>query len=166
MASLKQQQASKCLLFLTWIPHVSQGKGEQTEANALKEVERLKKKLAQQKRNNQKLAEFVQGMSHFCSHRETCLMLLTQESHGDVDTADLSLESEEMDDCHRYDFWYVFTGTDLIFSNFLNFILHLGLITTPHVHMTYVYSISHVSHFTRSHGQEKSSSYYDPFYDF
>ena len=97
-ASLKQQQASKCLLFLTWIPHVSQGKGEQTEANALKEVERLKKKLAQQKQNNQKLAEFIQGMSHFCSHRETCLTLLTQESHSDVDTADLSLESEEMDD--------------------------------------------------------------------
>ena len=47
-------------------------------------------------------------------------------------------------------FWYVF-GTDLTFSNFLNFILHLGLITTPHVfyvHMTYVYSFSHVSFFT------------------
>ena len=63
-------------------------------------------------------------------------------------------------------FWYVFIGTDLLFSNFLNFILHLGLITTPHVpyvHMTYVYSFSHVSFFTRSHGQEKSLSYYDLF---
>ena len=58
-------------------------------------------------------------------------------------------------------------GTDLTFSNFLNFILHLGLITTPHVlyvHMTYVYSFSsYVSHFTRSHDQEKSLSYYDLF---
>ena len=63
-------------------------------------------------------------------------------------------------------FWYVFIGTDLTFSNFLTFILHLGLITTPHVfyvHMTYVYSFSHVSFFTRSHGQEKSLSYYDLF---
>ena len=36
-------------------------------------------------------------------------------------------------------------GTDLTFSNFLNFYFHLGLITTPHVlyvHMTYVYSFS------------------------
>ena len=66
-------------------------------------------------------------------------------------------------------FGYVFIGTDLIFSNFLTFILHLGLITTPHVlyvHMTYVYSLSHVSFFTRSHGQEKSLSYYDLLYDF
>ena len=44
--------------------------------------------------------------------------------------------------CHRYDFLVCVYGTDLLFSNFLNFILHLGLITTPHVlyvHMTYVY---------------------------
>ena len=37
-------------------------------------------------------------------------------------------------------FWYVFRN-GLIFWNFLNFILHLGLITTPHVfyvRMTYV----------------------------
>ena len=43
-------------------------------------------------------------------------------------------------------FWYVFR-TDLIFSNFYFLILHLGLITTPHVlyvHMTYVYSFSYV----------------------
>ena len=62
-------------------------------------------------------------------------------------------------------FWYVF-GTDLTFSNFLNFYFHLGLITTPHVfyvHMTYVYSFSHVSFFTQSYGQEKSLSYYDLF---
>ena len=62
-------------------------------------------------------------------------------------------------------FWYVF-GTDLTFSNFLNFYFHLGLITTPHVlyvHMTYVYSFLHASFFTRSYGQEKSLSYYDLF---
>ena len=40
---------------------------------------------------------------------------------------------------------------------------------TPHVlyvHMTYVYSFSYVSHFTRSHDQKKSLSYYDLLYDF
>ena len=40
-------------------------------------------------------------------------------------------------------------GTDLTFSNFLNFYFHLGLITTPHalyVHMTYVYSIFFMFH--------------------
>ena len=74
--------------------------------------------------------------------------------------------------CHRHvivmTFWYIF-GTDLTFSNFLNFYFHLGLITTLHVlyvHMTYVYSFSHVSFFTRSHGQEKSLSYYDLLFDF
>ena len=63
-------------------------------------------------------------------------------------------------------FWYVFIGTDLNFSNFLYFYLPLGLIANPHalyVHMTHVYSFSHVSFFTRSHGQEKSLSYYDLF---
>ena len=37
---------------------------------------------------------------------------------------------------------------------------------TPHVcyvHMTYVYSFSYVSFFTRLRGQEKSQSYYDLF---
>ena len=32
--------------------------------------------------------------------------------------------------------------------------------------MTYVYSFPHVSHFTQSHGQEKSLLYYDLLYDF
>ena len=58
-------------------------------------------------------------------------------------------------------------GTDLTFSNFFKtFILHLGLITTPHVcyvHMTYVYSFSHVFIFTRSLVQ-KTISNYDLFY--
>ena len=57
-----------------------------------------------------------------------------------------------------------------LYWNGLNFFelfklyFHLGLITTPHafyVHMTYVYSFSHVSFFTRLYGQEKSLSYYD-----
>ena len=49
-------------------------------------------------------------------------------------------------ECHRYDFLVCLYGTDLLFLNFLTFILHLGLITTPYVpyvfyvHMTYVYS--------------------------
>ena len=61
-------------------------------------------------------------------------------------------------------FWYVIWNGLNFFKK--TFILHLGLITTPHVlyvHMTYGYSFSHVSFFTRSHGQEKSLSYYDLF---
>ena len=59
-------------------------------------------------------------------------------------------------------FWYVFRN-GLNFFELFKLYFHLGLITTPHVpyvHMTYV------SSFTRSHGQEKSSSYYDLLYDF
>ena len=40
-------------------------------------------------------------------------------------------------------FWYVFIGTDLTFSNFLNFYSSFGIDHDPHVpydHMTYVYS--------------------------
>ena len=65
-------------------------------------------------------------------------------------------------------FWYVFRN-GLNFFKLFKLYFHLGLITTPHVlyvHMTYVYSFSHVSFFTRSHGQEKSLSYYDLLYDF
>ena len=54
----------------------------------------------------------------------------------------------------------------LIFFKLFKLYFHLGLIMTPHVfyvHMTYVYSFSHVSFFTRSHDQEKSLSYYDLF---
>ena len=60
-------------------------------------------------------------------------------------------------------FWYVF-GTDLTFLNFLK-LYFLGIDHDPHVlyvHMTYVYFLfPYVSFFTRSYGQEKSSSYYD-----
>ena len=59
-------------------------------------------------------------------------------------------------------FWYVFWN-GLIFFELFKLYFHLGLIMTPHVHMTYVYSFSHVSFFTRSHGQEKSLLYYDLF---
>ena len=38
-------------------------------------------------------------------------------------------------------FWYVLRNGLTFFSNFLNFIFYLGLITTPHVHMTYVISL-------------------------
>ena len=58
-------------------------------------------------------------------------------------------------------FWYVFIGTDLTFSNFLNFIIHLGLITTPHVlyvHMTYVYSLFLM--FLSSHDHMAKRSHY------
>ena len=60
-------------------------------------------------------------------------------------------------------FWYVF-GMDLSFFELFKLYFHLGLIMTPHVfyvHMTYVYSLSYISSFTRSHGQEKSLLYYD-----
>ena len=59
-------------------------------------------------------------------------------------------------------FWYV-NRNGLNFFELFKLYFHLGLITTPHVlyvHMTYVLF------FTRSHGQEKSSSYYDLLYDF
>ena len=36
-------------------------------------------------------------------------------------------------------FWYVF-GMDLTFFELFKLYFHLGLITTPYVHMTYVYS--------------------------
>ena len=65
-------------------------------------------------------------------------------------------------------FWYVFWNR-LNFFELFKLYFHLGLITTPHVlyvHMTYVYSFSYVSFFTRSYGQEKSLSYYDLLYDF
>ena len=64
-------------------------------------------------------------------------------------------------------FWYVFWN-GLNFFKLFKLYFHLGLITTPHVlyvHMTYVHSFSH-AFFTQSHGQEKSSSYYDLLYDF
>ena len=60
--------------------------------------------------------------------------------------------------------WYVF-GTDLTFSNFF-ILFSLGIDHDPHVlyvYMTHVYSISYVPFLTRSHGQEKSLSYYDLF---
>ena len=67
--------------------------------------------------------------------------------------------------CHRYDF-LVRIWNGLTFFELFKLYFHLGLITTPHdfyVHMTYVYSFSHVSFFTQSYGQEKSLSYYDLF---
>ena len=42
--------------------------------------------------------------------------------------------------CHRYDFLVCLWNGLTFFELFKLFILHLGLITTPHVHMTYVYS--------------------------
>ena len=62
-------------------------------------------------------------------------------------------------------FWYI-NRNGLNFFKLFKLYFHLGLITTPHVHMTYVKSFSYVSSFTRSHGQEKSLSYYDLLYDF
>jgi len=96
-ASLKQQEISRYPPFLLQAPEVPREKDQQGEANTLKEVERLKRQLAQQKRQNQKLVEFVHGNTRFCDHRKLLLTFLAPESHGDVD-ADLSLESEEMDD--------------------------------------------------------------------
>ena len=66
--------------------------------------------------------------------------------------------------CHCYDFLVCFCGTNLTFFELFKLYFHLGLITTPHVlyvHMTYVYSFSHVLFFTRLNGQEKSLSHYD-----
>ena len=73
---------------------------------------------------------------------------------------------------NAHTFWFVSSflsfgnvfGLDSpFFQTFLTFILLPRLVTTHHVHMTYIYSFFHVlcSHFTQSHGQEKSLSYYD-----
>ena len=62
-------------------------------------------------------------------------------------------------------FWYVFWNR-LNFFELFKLYSSLGIDHDPpcfYDHMTYVYSFSHVSFFTRSHGQEKSSSYYDLF---
>ena len=66
--------------------------------------------------------------------------------------------------CHHYDFLGNVIWNGLIFFELFKFYFLLGLIMTPHVlyaHMTYVYFFSNVFHFTQSHGQEKSLSYYD-----
>ena len=67
--------------------------------------------------------------------------------------------------CHCFCCLVTILDSTHLFQTFLTFILHPRLVTTPHVHMTYVYSFSYiyVPHFTRSHGQEKSLSYYDLF---
>ena len=62
-------------------------------------------------------------------------------------------------------FWYVF-GMDLTFFELFKTLFSFGIDHDPHVlyvHMTYVYSFSYVSFFTRCYGQEKSSSHYDLF---
>ena len=62
-------------------------------------------------------------------------------------------------------FWYVF-GTDLVFSNFLNFYFLLGIDHNPPCFLCshdLCLFLSYVSLFTQSHGQEKSLSYYDLF---
>ena len=54
----------------------------------------------------------------------------------------------------------------LKFFKLFKLLFSLGIDHDPHVfydHMTYVYSFSYISFFTRSHGQEKSLSYYDLF---
>ena len=61
-------------------------------------------------------------------------------------------------------FWYVFVGTDLLFSNFLNFYSSFGIDHDPPC--SHDLCISYVSFFTQLYGQEKSLSYYDLFYDF
>ena len=69
--------------------------------------------------------------------------------------------------CHHYDFLVCLIGTDLLFSNFLNFYSSLGIDHDPPCslcsHDLCLFPFSYVSFFTRSHGQEKSLSYYDPF---
>ena len=60
-------------------------------------------------------------------------------------------------------FWYVF-GMDLLFFELFKLYSSLGIDHDPPC--SYVYPFSHVSFFTRSHGQEKSLSYYDLLYDF
>ena len=68
-------------------------------------------------------------------------------------------EKGEARNCHRYDFWYVFIGTDSTFSNFLNFYSSLGIDHDPHVfyvHMTYVYSLFLMFHLSHDHMAKRS----------
>ena len=56
-------------------------------------------------------------------------------------------------------FWYVFIGTDLTFSNFLNFYSSLGIDHDPHVlyvHMTYVYFSFLMFHSSHDHMAKRS----------
>ena len=65
-------------------------------------------------------------------------------------------------------FWYVYRN-ELTFLELFKLLFSFGIDHDPYVlyvHMTYVYFFSYVSFFTRSHGQEKSSSHYDLLYDF
>ena len=60
-------------------------------------------------------------------------------------------------------FWYVYRN-ELTFFELFKLLFSFGIDHDPYVlyvHMTYVYSSC--SSFTRSHGQEKSLSYYDLF---
>ena len=45
---------------------------------------------------------------------------------------------------HRFYHLVTFSDSTHLFRTFLTFILHPRLVTTPHVHMTYVYSFSYV----------------------
>ena len=67
--------------------------------------------------------------------------------------------------CHHYDFLVrLWNGLNFFQTFIISF--SLGIDHDPYVlydHMTYVYSFSYISFFTRSHGQEKSLSYYDLF---
>ena len=63
-------------------------------------------------------------------------------------------------------FWYVFIGTDLIFSFFFIY-YSFGIGHDPHVHyvhMTYVYSLSHM--FSHDHVAKRSHYRIMIFYDF
>ena len=57
-------------------------------------------------------------------------------------------------------FWYVFTERTYIFSNFLNFILHLGLITTPHAHYVHILYVIPFLMFHSSHDHVAKRSHY------
>ena len=72
----------------------------------------------------------------------------------------------ELGVCHRYDFLVRLIGTDLLFSNFFIF-SSLGIDHDPPCslcsHDLCLFLFTYVPLFTRSHGQEKSLSYYDLF---
>ena len=64
-------------------------------------------------------------------------------------------------------FWYIVIGTDLTFSNFFKLLFFTWDWSRPPMFSMFTWLMfipfSHVSFFTRSHGQEKSLSYYDLF---
>ena len=97
-ASSKQKEISGSPLLSPFpVSRLPQSKDERAETEAQQELDRLKRRLGQEKRKNQKLAELIQGDPCFRNHRAPTLRYLAPDSHGEIgDFSDP--ESEEPDE--------------------------------------------------------------------